>query len=124
MYAVGRADICMSLFYSLLFIAIHAVENEYFWEVRQEFRKYFLYFLILEIPILFFLRLPLQCFMFIMFQKIGRRLHLSKTRMSEFMDQGSTMPFHIAIVAGAIYVFVQVSSFLLIKTYLRRYVDP
>ncbi|KAL5249645.1 hypothetical protein ACHWQZ_G018490 [Mnemiopsis leidyi] len=71
MYAVGRADICMSLFYSLLFIAIHAVENEYFWE------------------------------------KIGRRLHLSKTRMSEFMDQGSTMPFHIAIVAGAIYVFVQ-----------------
>jgi len=71
MYSIGRADICMTLFYSLLFIAIHAVENEYFWE------------------------------------KIGRRLHLSKTRMSEFMDQGSTMPFFIAIVAGAVYVFIQ-----------------
>ena len=43
-------------------------------------------------------------------QKIGRRLHLSKTRMSEFMDQGSTMPFYIAIIAGAVYVFIQVGA--------------
>lgn len=71
MYAVGRADICMTLFYSLMCIAVHAVENEYVWE------------------------------------KIGRRLHLSKTRMSEFMEQGSTMPFHLAIVGGAGYVFIQ-----------------
>ena len=35
MYSTGRADICMTLFYSLLFIAIHAVENEYFWEVSH-----------------------------------------------------------------------------------------
>ena len=34
MYSTGRADICMTLFYALLFIAIHAVENEYCWEVR------------------------------------------------------------------------------------------
>lgn len=71
MYSTGRADICMTLFYSLMCIAVHAVENEYFWE------------------------------------KIGRRLHLSKTRMSEFMEQGSTMPFHLAIVIGAVYVFIQ-----------------
>lgn len=76
LYAVGRADICMVLFYSLACIAIHAVENEYFWE------------------------------------KIGRRLHLSKTRMSEFMAQGSTMPFHLAIVVGAVYVFVQENVFM------------
>lgn len=71
LYSVGRADVCMVLFYSLMCIAVHAVENEYFWE------------------------------------KIGRRLHLSKTRMSDFMAQGSTMPFHLAIVIGAGYVFVQ-----------------
>jgi len=71
LYSTGRADICMVLFYSLMFIAVHAVENEYFWE------------------------------------KIGRRLHLSKTRLSEFMAQGSTMPFHLAIVVGAVYVFLQ-----------------
>lgn len=47
---------------------------------------------------------------FLNFQKIGRRLHLSKTKMGEFMEQGSTMPFYIAIVAGAGYVFLQVRS--------------
>jgi len=69
MYSVGRADVCMTLFYSLLCVAVHAVENEYFWE------------------------------------KIGRRLHLSKTRMSEFLEQGSTMPFYLAVIGGAFYVF-------------------
>ena len=43
------------------------------------------------------------------FQKVARKLHLSKTRMQEFMDQGSTMPFYMAIVGGAFYVFIKVS---------------
>jgi len=68
MYQVGRADVLVTVFYSLLCIAVHAVENEYFWE------------------------------------KIARRLRLSKTRLSEFMSLGSTLPYHIAIVIGAFYV--------------------
>eukprot|EP00116_Pleurobrachia_bachei_P003839 sb/3464101/ len=68
MYKVGQADILVTVFYSLLCIAVHAVENEYFWE------------------------------------KIARRLRLSKTRLSEFMALGSTLPYHIAIVFGAVYV--------------------
>lgn len=80
LYSVGRADVCMTLFYSLMCIAIHAVENEYFWE------------------------------------KIARKLHLSKTRMQEFMDQGSTMPFLMAVVGGAFYVFIKEDILLDMQT--------
>lgn len=75
MYGLGRADICMTLFYALFCIACHAVENDYIWE------------------------------------KLARRLHLSKTKTAEFMEQGSVGPFHLAIVIGAFYVFIKEGIF-------------
>ncbi|CAB3984175.1 Translocating chain-associated membrane 1-like 1 [Paramuricea clavata] len=62
-YAVGKKDICTIFFYSLAWIVIHAIIQEY------------------------------------ILDKINRKFHLSKTKISRFNNLGGHIPFYFASAA-------------------------
>ncbi|XP_065844247.1 translocating chain-associated membrane protein 1-like 1 [Oscarella lobularis] len=66
LFHIGSRDVFTLIFYTMIWIIVHAVFHEYVWE------------------------------------KYGRRLHLSKTKTAEFYDNGNFVVFYfVSTVAGA-----------------------
>lgn len=95
-YAHGTSDFLNVAFYSLVWIIIHAMLQEYIWEVRPG----------LTSPsvcceVTGFVSLPQLT------QRTVKRLHLSKTKTSKYFDSGCLAVFYLVSVVWGLDIIIK-----------------